>query len=288
MFRIVALLIIVFVTCSQVQLVQAQPRTEETAPKAPKLIVNKKPITRKAAKDVIPNIELNGGISFTSTGWGVGLQRLKRNEDAEGELWKGFYVDIAQVHHPKEIKSVSKLKNPSSDKGPEFLKYVYGKINVFIPVNIGYMVRKNISARLAPNHIRIHGLAGGGLSIGLLKPYFLNLAKQQSNGSFASISEKYSEANANAFLSDRFIYGYSGFMKGWSEVEIMPGLTSKAALQFEYAMNTKSIFMIEIGGQLNAYLQQVPIMVNVKNNAIFPSMYISVIKGARWFKAERD
>jgi hypothetical protein len=288
MVRLLYISILLLAALGNTQLMYAQPQVETPIVQAPKLIVNKKPITRKAAKDVIPNIELNGMINFTSNGWGLGMQRLKRNDDAEGELWKGIYVNISQVNHPKQLKVTSKLRNPVTDNGPEFLRYVYGKINVFLPVDVGYMYRKNITSRLAANHIRIHVVGGGGLSVGIIKPYFLTLAKQQSGGNFEAIDEKYSEANASTFLNERFIYGSSGFMKGWSEIEIAPGLTTKAALQFEYAMTTKNTMTIEIGGQLNAYLQQIPIMANVKNTAIFPSMYVSVIKGARWFKEARD
>jgi hypothetical protein len=289
MKQVIVFFIVLILMVTNTQLCMAQKnRDEKNFTKPVKLIINKKPIARKPAKHIIHNIELNGGIHFAGNGWGIQMQRLKRVEDAEGEVWKGFYVDISQVYHPKELKINSKLKNPNNDKGPEFLKYVYGKINVFLPVNIGYQYRKNFTSRLASNHIRLHGVVGAGLSFGIVKPYYLTIAKQQSSGSFAAIAEKYAEGNASNFLDERFIYGTAGFMKGWGELEIMPGLTTKAAIQFEYAITNKNLFVVEIGGQFSGYLQQVPIMATVKNSAIFPSMYVSVKKGARWFKEERD
>jgi len=264
--------------------IQASPlfAQNENTTKTPKPTIYKRPITRQSAKEIPLLKELSFGINFSSIGWGAAVERLVRDEEADGLLYKGYYADIAQIYHLRENKTASILKNPNGDNASGNINYVYGKINSFFPITLGYMMRKNISGKLAYNHIQIHVLGGAGLSIGLVKPYYLQIARKDLTGNFVPIDEKYSEANALQFLDKRFIYGYSGFSKGWGDADVNIGAQVKSAIQFEYNPSRNSPLYVEIGGAVNAYLQQVKLMNSTDNKAVFPSIYCSIKKGFRW------
>jgi hypothetical protein len=243
--------------------------------------VYKKPIARKMASPNDKLQEASFGINFETNGWGLQIQRLRKKEETEVNEYRGFYIHFQSRRDPKEIKINSKLPSPSSDKGPRNLKYVYGKINSFYPLQIGYLVKKRITGKLEKNHIQLHGTGGAGFSLGLVKPYYLQIARN-INGTFAAIDESYSELNADLFLNPRYVYGYSGFATGWSDLQIYPGVNVNGAIIFEYSPNNYSPLFVEIGGQLDTYFQKIPILVGEKSKAIFPFGYIALRKGMRW------
>jgi hypothetical protein len=270
-----------YTLCALMLLISIAQCNAQAKKKPLKPQVNKKPITRKVGKEIIRLKEVNFGVGMHSDGWGIDVQRLKRNEESDDLDYSGFYCNMAQVYHPREFKTTSKLQSPSKDNAPPNQKYVFGKINTFIPVNIGYIKRKNISNKLEHYHVQLHVLYGGGLSLGLAKPYYLQIARNVG-GVFLPIEEKYSEANANQFLNPQFIYGSSGFFKGWGELELYPGIQARSAVQFDYSLSPTSNLIIEVGAQLSAYINTVPILAGADNKAIFPNIYASIKKSVRW------
>jgi hypothetical protein len=275
------ILLIIVLLFGSFNLMHAQRTVKEIKPKEPKPKIYKKPITRKpkSANDILE--ELSAGIGVQPFGWSIGIQRLRKNAESESEDYQGFFINFENIDDAREAKVTSKLPNPTGDKGPRNLKFVYGKINSMYPIKLGYMRRKSLTDKLEKNNIRIHALGGAAVAIGLIKPYYLQIARNNA-GSFTAVDEKYSEANAELFLNPRYVYGYSGFAKGWSDVDVVPGINLQAAIQFEYSPSYTNPILIEIGGQIDAYLRKLPLMIGDKNKAIFPFGYIAVRKGLRW------
>ena len=76
-----------------------------------------------------------------------------------------FQLDISERKHPKEEKQFSQ----SSNAGP----FIYGKINYFYPVKLGVQQQFLLGNKGNKNGVSVSGNAGGGISIGLLRPYLL-------------------------------------------------------------------------------------------------------------------
>jgi hypothetical protein len=225
--------------------------------------------------------ELTIGFHINSNGWGLQIQRLRLQEESESNIWKGFYLEATQVHNAKETKLASKISNPNPQDGPKNLRFIYGKANALFPIKFGYIVKKDISGKLEKNHIQLHVIVGLGVEAGLLKPYYLQLAKS-SGGSFTTIESKYGDANSENFLNPRYIVGYSGFTKGWNEVEVIPGLHITSGLQFEYGANKKSALIVELGLQADVFTANMPLMANSKNNFAYSNLFIGIKKMWRY------
>ncbi len=243
----------------------------------PKVVVHKKPITRKNNKPLPLINDLTIGLNINSNGWGLQVQRLRFTEESESNIWKGIYVEATQIHHAKESKLLSKISNPNPQDGPKNLRYTYGKTNALFPIKIGYMFKKEISGKLEKNHIQLHVTGGAGLEAGLLKPYYLQLAKS-SGGVFSTIDAKYGDANSENFLNQRYIVGYSGFTKGWNELQVIPGLHIMSGLQFEYGANKKSGLIVELGASTDIFTQRVPLIAITNNQFAFANLFISLKK----------
>ena len=180
-----------------------------------------------------------------------------------------YSLEFSEIFHPKEDKV------PSTDQNYFGGSFKYGKINNFYQAKLGIGQQYVFGQKGNKNGIAVLGIYQGGLSIGLLKPYYLDV---DVNGSTRSI--KYSGADTSAFLSDR-ILGSSGPGKGWSEVKIRPGAFAKLALRFDFDSYNDSIKALEIGLSVDAYSQKIEEMAFAKPKQIFFQGHIGFVFGSR-------
>ena len=57
--------------------------------------------------------------------------------------------------------------------------------------------------------------------------------------------------------------------------KLTPGLFAKGGFNFEYSKEDKIIHAIEIGAQINAFPNKIPIMASPDNKNIFFSLFVS-------------
>ena len=76
------------------------------------------------------------------------------------------------------------------------------------------------------------------------------------------------------------IGGRGPFFMGFSELKVVPGLTAKTGLSFEYSQKDAIIHALEVGVSLTAYPKEIPIMATEQNNFLF----FNVIMGYRFGK----
>lgn len=86
-----------------------------------------------------------------------------------------YSLEIGERKHSKEEKLSTITGNYLSNP------YVYGKINNFYYAKLGYARQRLIGNKGNKNGVAISAIYGGGLSAGLLKPYYLKVASRQSN-----------------------------------------------------------------------------------------------------------
>src|SRR6185312_9592978 len=135
---------------------QPVPKAHAIRPKRPK------PITR----------ELSFGPRLNSNGWGIfaDLGKVLADDDKHRDMFyniKLFQFEFDEVKNPKEIKS----NNIDQSTGQEQKTYIYGKINDFYTLKLGYGFRKLIAGKPDPGCVSLHWVGVGGLSVGILKPY---------------------------------------------------------------------------------------------------------------------
>ena len=114
---------------------------------------------------------------------------------------------------------------------------------------------------------------GGGISAGLLRPYYVQLS---SSGEYV----KY-ESDSAEFLDPRVISGGPGFSKGWSDMKVTPGLYAKAAMRFDYGSYNEIVSALEVGITGEYYTKAIPIIVRSKPKKFFFGGYVAIIFGKR-------
>lgn len=222
--------------------------------------------------------ELSGGIRLSTDGYGIFVDKgwFRGGEDFGQSNRDRFYhvrllqFELLERKHPKEIRSNGVLPGLSFQPS----SYILGKINSFYAFKIGYGRRRLIAGKPDPGTISIHWTYLGGLSAGLLKPYYLNL---RSSG-----DTKYADSLLRQFISPENITGKSSFGKGFNEIKVIPGIYVKTGLHFDFATGRKSVMALETGVNLEYYTSKIQQMVGQDPNALFFAFYASLQFGKRW------
>ena len=229
--------------------------------------------------------EFSGGVRLNTDGWSVFVEKgWIRSEDSRNAD-KFYDVRIAQIEltehkHVKEIKET----NPNPVINNEKPKpYIYGKVNHFYALKLGYGKRKMIAGKPDPGTVSIHWVYQGGLSIGLLKPYYLDAYVMQDNPRrLEKESIKYSDETKEPFLSQRYIVGSSGWTKGIGDTKFAPGIHAKTGLHFDFAPSPKTKLALEVGLRAELYTQKIEIMANQDARPYLFNAYVGVQFGKRY------
>lgn len=209
-------------------------------------------------------------LSLRSDGYAIGYEHGKYKKIDKTNLW---WFQLGERKHTKEEKLVQEFAgfqvgNP----------YIYGKQNNFYFLNIGFGQQKLLGGKSSKNGIAVSAIYGGGLSLGMLKPYYLEVLGR-TPGTAEEI--KYSDDNINRYLDADSIIGSASFGKGFGEMKYVPGIFAKGAIRFDDSKFNDVVSALEIGLSAEYYTQKMPIMLLNKEKTFFVTGYVSLIFGSR-------
>lgn len=257
---------------------EAEKRKKDLLEKRGQLIAMQKKIIHPLTQ------EMSIGYRLASDGWSLFVQRGFIKTDAERLHTNFIFVDLSEKRNAKETRSMNEnftIVNPNELKPTS---YKYGKINNFYQFKLGYGNSIPISGKLDKKSVQISWLYAGGLSMGILKPYYLDLLIPEGN-IYVRKFEKYSEKTKEYFLdlnNQGTIVGGSSFTKGIGEIKIQPGLALRSGFYFDYTASRKTFLGVEIGASAELYMKKIPIMVTNSNSAYFFNVYADFRFGRRW------
>jgi len=204
------------------------------------------------------------GAKLITDGYGVFFELGKAKSVKKSTL---FQLEISEKKHIKEEKQNSYLSNA--------VPFIYGKENYFYPVKLGIQKEILLGNKSNKNGVSVTANYGGGLTAGLLRPYYVQV--QQSTGiNFI----KYNSPDSVDFLNGRILGGPS-FSKGWSDMTVVPGAYAKAAVRFDYGSYNEVVSAIEVGLTGDFYSKKVPQLVGNDQKQFFLSGYVAVLFGKR-------
>ena len=223
-------------------------------------------------KPVLMKNEATAGLIFQSNGWGLGGIQFRRGIAQTGYRKLIFEGDFGGMRHPKEIKTV----NPYFDAAKS---YVYGKSNSFNVLRLGAGQQRSLYSKFDRHGVEIRMVYTGGLSLGILKPVYLQILKPTGTyNEFNVVTEKY---NPDEHFIDN-IYGRAAFTEGLNELKMKPGVYGKLGFNFEYAPIFDDVKALEVGAVVDLYPTDVPIMALIDNKQLFLSFYITFMYGRKW------
>jgi hypothetical protein len=209
-----------------------------------------------------PKHTIFGG-KLNSDGYGLFLEIGRARSIARSWL---FQLEITERKHPKEEKQ----NNPFVPTAP----IIYGKENFFYPVKMGMQQQFLLGNKSNKNGVSVTANIGGGLCIGLLRPYKLEVDK---DGQRAFV--KY-ESDSLLFLNGPY-YGGPNFGTGWDDLKVTPGIYLKPAFRFDYGRYNEIVSAVEVGLVAEFYSKKIPQMIFNKQQQFFFSAYVAVMFGQR-------
>ncbi|MGZ8557893.1 MAG: hypothetical protein ACXWWC_06160, partial [Chitinophagaceae bacterium] len=154
------------------------------------------------------------------------------------------------------------------------------KINNFYPITLGFGQQHILGQKGNKNGVAVTAVYNAGLSIGLLRPYYLNVEDPDpATGGERAI--KYSGADTTLFLDQSAIISGGGFGKGWSELKVKPGAFAKVGMRFDFGRYNESVQALEIGMSIEAYASKIQIMALQNDKRMFFQGYIAFLFGRR-------
>lgn len=206
------------------------------------------------------------GVQLRTNGYGAFLELGRSRSPRFTNL---YLLEITEIKHPKEEK-VSNANNFFSNS------FVYGKINNFYQVKLGFGQQYVFGQKGNKNGVAVLAIVHGGLSMGLLKPYYVQVA----DASTGAVDIKYDSKDSVEFLSGNIIGG-AGLSKGWNELKLRPGAFVKTALRFDFGRFNETVQALEIGMSVDAYASKIPQMVFNEPRRLFFQGHFALVFGQR-------
>lgn len=206
------------------------------------------------------------GAKLTSDGYGAFLE-IGRGQSVRKSLL--FQLEVTERKHPKEEKGVSEF-------APFATPFIYGKQNFFYPVKVGVQQQFLMGNKSNKNGVSVTANIGGGVTVGLLRPYQVLVEKGNGNEYIS-----YTPENSETFLDISLIRGGPNFGTGWKNITVTPGLYLKPAFRFDYGRYNEMVSAIEVGLVGEFYSKKIPQMINNKQEQFFFSAYVALLFGRR-------
>ncbi len=208
------------------------------------------------------------GFQGRTNGYGIFYELGKMKTNRKTTTYR---IDLTEIKHQKE----EKLQN-SAGPIPFGNPYVYGKINNFYQVTLGFGQQHILGQKGNKNGVAVSAVFNAGLALGLLRPYYVELKDPVQDKKYI----KYSSADSITFLGAG-VLGSAGIGKGWNEIKMKPGGFVKSAMRFDYGRFNEVVSGIEVGLSVEFYGSKIPIMVAQKDKQLFFQGYIALLFGRR-------
>ena len=215
--------------------------------------------------DLIFNKHNIFGIKLATDGYGVFFEKGKFKTNSRSLL---FQFELNEKKEYKDHKVAAAGFN-----GYNFNSVVVGKLNNFYQFKVSMGQQHLIGGKGNKNGVAVTALYTGGLSLGILKPYMVNVQDQNGN----QFKSKYPDIIDSGYIE----LGAAGFTVGWNNVTFKPGLNAKTALRFDYGRFNESITAIEVGLSGEYYLGKVPLLFLVPQRNFFFNAYLAIMFGKR-------
>lgn len=269
------LIFVLFVFCGTTVLAQQKPasnvlsRNQRKAEKREKI---NQLIKQEEEGALIYQKQGAFGIKLNTDGWGAYYEHGKYKTITKTNLW---WLEFGERKHPKEERV------PTITASSGFIivsSYIYGKQNNFYYLKAGIGQQRMIGGKGNKNGVAVSAIYGGGITAGLMKPYYLEIQNPNTN---RRESIRYTPENEALFLDPTIILGKSGLTKGVGETKIVPGAHARAALRFDYGRYNEMLSAIEVGVNAEYYSQKMPILLLNKEKSFFFNAYVAITFGKR-------
>ncbi|MBV4359431.1 hypothetical protein [Pinibacter aurantiacus] len=221
--------------------------------------------------EIIFNKHSAFGIKLATDGYGISFEKGKYKTPRKTTL---LQFEFNEKKHPKEEK-----QSIGVDAFGQLNQAIYGKVNNFYQFKIGMGQQYLIGGKGNKNGVAVTAIGAGGISAGLMKPYYLDVVDATTRQTVSVPSKDFYMDSTGVY--ENVVLGSSGPFKGWGKMKFAPGLHAKAALRFDYAKFNPTIAAIEAGVNAEYYFTGVEQMLLVTEKKFFFNAYLTILFGRR-------
>jgi len=216
--------------------------------------------------EIVYNKQNVFSLKLATDGYGLGYELGKFKTNRKSIL---FHFELSEKKHPKE------KREGFFDPGQLRVNYLaYGKLNTFYQARLGAAMQHVLGGKGNKNGVSVSAIYGGGLALGLVKPYIIDALINDQGEIKAS---RYPEIIDSTYLEVK-AKGLSG---GWSELKVRPGVYVKTAMRFDYGRLNETVTAIEVGLSAEYYTQNIPQMLFSDPKKFFFNAYLAILLGRR-------
>ncbi len=216
--------------------------------------------------DALLTKDFSVGLNLNTSGWGMAFDY---NTQKTYKYKKSYGFLLTNIRHPKEYKVLGTL----GSKG-----YFYGKLNSLVSLRPYYGGKLMLFKSVRQNGVEISYKWGVGLSLGLVKPVYVEVNKVES-GNLIHTSVRYNPEQHYSGL----IYSRSPWGKGLGESKLAVGVFLKQGVSFNFSTFRTGLSGGEIGVIFDYYpLNKIEMMYLQKNNNLFASLYLQFNMGKKF------
>ncbi len=208
------------------------------------------------------------GIKLSTDGYGISYEKGKYKTPRKTFLYQ---FELNEKKHNKEVKTATGPQNLFGQSN----SVVWGKINNFYQFKIGVGQQHLIGGKANKSGVAVSLLYAGGLSLGMAKPYLINVVENPSSPNSPVVRKKFTDTTGG------YVIGASGFTYGWNELKIKPGLHAKFAMRFDYGRFNETVSAIEAGLNAEYYFSEVEQLLYNKPKNFFFNAYVTILFGRR-------
>ena len=219
------------------------------------------------------------GGRLNSNGWTGNLQYLKRINKVQSHL---LQLSFSEIKHEKQIKQ--QKTQPAYAHLGEPTPFIYGKVNNVYALQLGYGRERLLLPGIVENNLSVSLRYNAGISLALLKPYYLRLIdidRTNVDDKGSLLLQQYAD-DSELFLNEQYIMGASEWRRGLNETKLTPGVYAEAAFAIEPAKNKFFVQTITLGANIAYYTKALPIMAELKATTLQTCVFAGLNLGKRW------
>jgi hypothetical protein len=270
MHRKIYLLVLCLITLGKVFAQQPKTLSEKDIKKQQRKQHIEDLIRREEEGALIYDRQSAFGFKLNTDGWTALYEHGKYKTTAITNTW---FLEFGERKSHKEERITPSDPYTGYPVGNSF---IYGKQNVFYYLNLGVGQQRLLGGKGSKNGVAVSAIYGAGLSLGLLKPYYVTVYDPNTNQTY---DVKYQGPTDTVFLN--YPISSAGLTKGFNETKFVPGLVAHLGLRFDYGRYNELLSALEIGISGEYYSQNMPIMVDAEPKQFFYNAYIAIEFGSR-------
>ena len=210
------------------------------------------------------------GIKLATNGYGFFYEHGKFVTNRKS---KTLTFEFNEIKDPKDHKVAV---SPSYD-GYSYNYVAVGRMNNFYELKASMGQQFLLGGKGNKNGVAVTYFYSGGLSLGMLKQYVMNVSKDPIVGNQIEFQSTYPTIFDSAYYVDNSL----GLGGGWNHLQFSPGLNAKLGMRFDYGRFNQNITAFETGVTAEYYFSQMALMSYVPPKHLFFNAYIAIMFGKR-------